>query len=191
MFADPFRKVIWVSCIEGDLRIAVAAAQQAETPEADLRWLAYQRGKWVDSYRPGVEPQTQPASAPATEPATADTQGDTEPATEPAVTATTAPATEPAPATQPAAASTQPAGVLPIDPRLLPIGESWWTRPSTHATVVYHYVPLGPTYGVTHGFVVPGFEFDDDHSAVDNKKGELYLIHDGVLFSLAIPENAR
>jgi hypothetical protein len=43
---------------------------------------------------------------------------------------------------------------------------------------------------VTLGFVVPAFEFDDDHCAVDAARGILYLIYDGQLFSLPIPAAA-
>jgi hypothetical protein len=68
--------------------------------------------------------------------------------------------------------------------------ETWWTVPERNATLVYHYVPLNEKAGLKFGFVVPAFEFSDGQFTVDGEKGVMYLIHDGQLFSLPVPESA-
>jgi hypothetical protein len=165
------------------LRIAVTSPLHPLDlpPEGpDEHWLAYKDGTWQPSSPPpGSGPDTEAATEPAIEPAT-------EPATEPAAQPATEPATQAAaPETQPEPA-TEP--VVVANPNMLPPTEKWWTEPNRNSTMVRHYIPLTPTSGITLGFVVPAFEFDDDHCAVDPARGMLYLIHDGQLFSLPIPE---
>ena len=181
MYADPYRQVLYVwHGEEDDLRIAVTSPRHPLDPPPegpDENWLAYREGSWQPSPPP-------PGFGP-------DTEAATEPATEPAVESDTAPATEPAtePATQAAAPQTQPETepAIVANPAMLPPTEMWWTEPNRNSTMVRHYIPLTPTSGVTLGFVVPAFEFDDDHCAVDAARGILYLIYDGQLFSLPIP----
>ena len=181
LYADPYRRVLYVWHGGGggegdDLRIAVTSPLHPLDlpPEGpDEHWLAYKEGTWQPcAAPPGFGPEPEAV---------------TEPATEPAVEPETAPATEPA--TQAAApgtpAETEP--VLVANPDMLSPVEMWWTEPNRNSTMVRHYIPLTPTSGVTLGFIVPAFEFDDDHCAVDAARGILYLIHDGQLFSLPIP----
>ena len=167
LFADPQRQVLAVWNVGDDLRIGVTAV----SPEGSAEWLAFREGRWEASVEPGTEPTTAPALE---DPTAATTQvGNGEVTT--AATAT-------------APAATMPAG---NDSGILPTEERWWTQPQTNATVVMHYVPLSPTHGVTHGFVVPGLLFDDEHCAVNAQRGLLYVIHDGQLLSLEVPAEAR
>jgi hypothetical protein len=177
MYADPYRRVLWVWNKGDDLRIAVAdAAGPADEPpaEGDEHWLAYREGQWEASGAPGG------AGEAGTEP---------EAATQGAAAVATATATQTEAATQVGVTPGKP-GARYDYPGLIPQEEAWWTQPNVNATTVYHYVPLSANNGITRGFVVPSFIFDDDHFAVDLGHGILYLIHDGQLFSLVIPPAA-
>lgn len=191
LYADPYRRVLYVWHGSGgggvggegerdDLRIAVTSPLHPLDPPPegpDEHWLAYQNGTWHPcAPPPGFGPEPEAATEPTTKPTT-------EPATEPAHDPATVPATQSAaPATQPGA---EP--VIVANPDMLSPVEMWWTEPNRNSTMVRHYIPLSPTTGVTLGFVVPAFEFDDEHCTVDVARGILYLIHDGQLFSLPIP----
>jgi hypothetical protein len=188
LFADPNRRVSYVWHQGGDLRIVVTAsphAGEAVPEESGERWLAYQDGHWEPSVPPpefAPNPTTTPASASAaqlaTQPATtSDYQSAIRAAIESAASRVPPPATQP------------DIGLLLHRPPPARV-ESWWTQPNRNSTTVFHYMPLSPTAGTTVGFVVPAFEFDDDHCAVDAGHGMLYLIHDGQLFSLPIPPAA-
>jgi hypothetical protein len=199
LYADPSRQVlaVWTGEADGKVRIAVSGAGGAD----DVTWMVREAEAWNECPAPGTA--TQPASQPATEPAT---QPETAPATQVATPPATGPATtrmsmsqqveeavrlaQKTPATLPSAEQIVREWRL-SQSRLVPEAETWWTTSDAHATTVYHYVPESPTHGVTHGFVVPAFVFDDAHFAVDAGGAVLYLIYDGQLFSLPIPEGAR
>jgi hypothetical protein len=171
LYADPRRQVVFVWHEGDELRIVVTPSRQNgdQGPgEPAERWLAYKDGQWQSS-----TPPAEFAPAPATEPATA-----AAPATQP---------DPPVPATFPDITPEVVRRLMP--PEQLPQVEAWWTQPNHNATTVLHYVPLPPGAGVTLGFVVPVFEFDDDHFAVDAARGTLYLIHEGQLFALPIPQS--
>jgi hypothetical protein len=174
LYADPHRRVLYVWHEGDDLRIVVTPSptEGALPEEAGESWLAFKDGQWQPSTPPPAftpEAATKPVSEPA-----------------PAV----APATEPdvAPATDPFSNLDLTPYLFPD--RSLPQVERWWTEPNRKSTTVYHYVPISKEAGTTVGFVVPAFEFDDQHFAVDAARGTLYVIHDGQLFSLPIPPAA-
>ena len=199
LFADPRRRVLYVWHQGDDLRIVVAALQadgRVASGQAVESWLAYKEGRWQPSTPPPESaPPSQPASQPATEPAPA-------PAPEPPSTnpyANLPIKLLPTPAAFPNITAAQIRELM--GPRLPPQVESWWTQPNQHSTTVLHYIPQpdaasgnpvvrSQKVGLTLGFVVPAFVFDDDHFAVDAARGTLYVVHDGQLFALPIPQAA-
>jgi hypothetical protein len=217
MFADPFRAVrqVWVS--RGEVRAEIAErANPLSNPDEQVpaRWFTLKENQWVTGDPPpnenaaATEPATQPA---ASQPATR--ASETLPAAGPAPApvpfvplparpANTGRAMVPAdaaanPRVLQDVSSAAPAASQPLEalqrfstPDLLPREESWWTQPSSGATIVWHYVPLTKDNGQQVGFTVPAFIFDDQHMALDLPRRTLYLIHDGHLFSLPIPQVA-
>jgi hypothetical protein len=181
LYADPHRRVLYVWHEGDDLRIAVSVPpppEQAVPEESQERWLAFKDGQWQPSSPPS-ETASEAATGPAAELA---------PAMASAAQSATAPATEPEVALDPFAHLDLTPYLFPD--RSLPQVERWWTEPNRKSTTVYHYVPISKEAGATLGFVVPAFEFDDEHFAVDAARGMLYVIHDGQLFSLPIPPAA-
>jgi hypothetical protein len=217
MYADPYRKVLAVWENGGDLRILVSAPErpmEGATAGAVEDWLAYKEGKWVASDPPPPLPEaaaatqatTKAATAPATQPAVATgavvpmdvaaaaTRAGEEPPkggtpNDPLAGIAWEAMRRPNPTTWPSATSLVEGAreALAARGRFLE-KETWWTEPERKGTMVYHYVPLGPKAGMRFGFVVPAFEFGDGEFVVDGEKGVMYLIHDGELFSLPVPE---
>ncbi len=76
-------------------------------------------------------------------------------------------------------------------PEMLSTEEAWWTEAGERSTIVWHYVPVSKVTSTQVGFTVPGLVFGDEQMAVDAEMGNLYVVHDGVLFRLPIPGKAR
>ncbi len=213
IYADPFRRVEKVWANGTDVRAVISprsgteGTATAETAPAREQWLALKQGQWVRSTEPPSATQPEPGTPaiqrlpeaqipllppppPAPPPRAAEQRVQNLSANggivPPDINAPGAAPAQTQPTTAPATAETSPFS----NPNLLSQVETWTATPHGTFTAVDHYKPMTALQSQQIEFWVPTFVFDNDHMWVDSAHRLLYLIYDGQLFSLPIPQTA-